>query len=121
MALPATSPFSLYIGDDWEFDLTAIDATTSNLIDLTGCVVGAEIFQFPNLVAVPIASGDIVVASPTSGAVSVFVPNAITQNCVAQSSLRTGSPNLTRLHVFYTDALSRRHTIGIIPIIPIKP
>ena len=129
------APFSLFIGDDWEFDLMATDATTSAAINLTGCTVGAEFFIFPNPLPVQINTENVIVTQPlTSGAVSIFVPNALTATCVPDASLqpcapippygRVPPPNplpRNRLHVFYTDALQRRHTIGVIPIIPVQP
>ena len=118
--MPSPSPLQLYIGDTWTILVPVVDGS-GNPVDLTslGLTPGAEFFQanISSPTDLTIANGGVAVVSASSFTLSV---GAVLTNAAVPFPAK--SLNLpTRLQVFVTDGLNRRTTLGVIPIIPLKP
>jgi hypothetical protein len=101
--------------DDWVIPCTVEDSSGTP-IDLTGFVVGAELFLAGYSVFSPLslANGGIVRVSDAAGQFTVVVPRALTAAAPGDADL-AGVRDRTRVRIFWIDTYGRRQTLGTVP------
>ena len=113
--MSAITPLQRWRRDDWVIPCTLQDAG-GNPVDLTGSVIGAELWLARYSVFQPltVANGGIKRVSDSAGQFTVVVSRLLTAQALGDATAASLAGR-TRVLIYRIDTLGRRQTLGVVP------